>query len=445
MHEVDVVATPQLLPHAVDVGGDDAHDPVVGRRDRREAGLGERGHPVVDLDAAGPHRREHHPDPEAPQLRDQRGQHGLDPPVALRRHRQPRARVDEDRQGTPGHHGHRPVVGADLAQRRSLLDGDVGLDHLAVEAGRSRRRGTSELHERRRLGSPREDALTGQPGGRGELDLGRHPPERLQVVVSVHAHAQVDLGHGVETHAVEHVDEHAQLDAVAGDERDGLEQLAARGELAGERLHEPGQLRPGEVEERAGDELAHPAAAVDVDGAVTDQRPVVEALDEGDAGIVEQRAEQPGDEARLDVTEIGVDRGDEVAGARGEALPQRLALAVRGSEIGHHRVLPDHGRAGGRSDLGGGVLRPGVDDEDLVHETGAVDEGLADDGDDPADRGGLVTGGEHEADPPAGLLLDHALRVPSPRCGWCDGRASDGPRGACRVVPDSHDRVPAPS
>ena len=47
---------------------------------------------------------------------------------------------------------------------------------------------------------------------------------------------EVDLGDAVEADVVEDVEQHRDLDAVAGRERQPLEQRAARGDLAGERL-----------------------------------------------------------------------------------------------------------------------------------------------------------------------------------------------------------------
>ena len=55
-------------------------------------------------------------------------------------------------------------------------------------------------------------------------------------------------------------------------------------------------------------------------------RPLVEALHVLDLRLPEQRTEQPVHEARLDVADVGVDPGHDVAIEHMEALPQRLAL-----------------------------------------------------------------------------------------------------------------------
>ena len=100
----------------------------------------------------------------------------------------------------------------------------------------------------------------GQPELGGAVDRGGHPAERLAVLVAVFAHADVDLGEGVEADDVQGVDEQAQLDAVADGERQPLQQGAAGRVLAAERLDEAGQLRPVQVEQRAGHQLGDPAA-----------------------------------------------------------------------------------------------------------------------------------------------------------------------------------------
>ena len=100
---------------------------------------------------------------------------------------------------------------------------------------------------------------------RGLPDLGGHPSEALVVVVAVPPLAEVDLRDRVEPDGVERVDEQADLDAVAGGERQALQQRAAGGVLAGERLHEAGELRPVQVEQRTRDQLGDATAAPGVD------------------------------------------------------------------------------------------------------------------------------------------------------------------------------------
>ena len=72
---------------------------------------------------------------------------------------------------------------------------------------------------------------------------------------------EVDLAEALDPDPLGGVDEVADLDRVAGEERDRLEQRAPARVLAGERLDDPGQLREEQVDERPRDELGDPAAA----------------------------------------------------------------------------------------------------------------------------------------------------------------------------------------
>ena len=63
-----------------------------------------------------------------------------------------------------------------------------------------------------------------------------HRAELAQRLMRVLAHVEVDLGEAVESDSLVGVEQQRDVDAVAGDERQALEQLAARGDLAGERL-----------------------------------------------------------------------------------------------------------------------------------------------------------------------------------------------------------------
>jgi hypothetical protein len=95
---------------------------------------------------------------------------------------------------------------------------------------------------------------------------------------------------------------------------------------------------------------------------------VVEALDEADRRVGEQRPEQTGDERGVEVVQVGVDEHDQVAGGGDEAAPHRGALAVGPREVGGERVLVDHDGARLGREPRGGVGRPRVDDDDLVDQ-----------------------------------------------------------------------------
>ena len=103
-------------------------------------------------------------------------------------------------------------------------------------------------------------------------------PELLERTVAVLAHVEVDLRDRVDAEVGDEVDEQPDLDAPALDERHRLEQRAPARVLAGERLHEPGEVREQRGEQRPGHELGDPPAT----GGLAVERPPVVALHEPD-------------------------------------------------------------------------------------------------------------------------------------------------------------------
>ena len=101
--------------------------------------------------------------------------------------------------------------------------------------------------------------------------------------------AEVDLRDRVAPEALDDVDEQPELDAPTFDERQHLERVAPRRVLAAERLHDVGELREQQREQRAGDELGDAAAA----GRRAFERARVARLHEHGVGVGEQRREQP--------------------------------------------------------------------------------------------------------------------------------------------------------
>src|SRR6478672_762082 len=103
---------------------------------------------------------------------------------------------------------------------------------------------------------------------------------------------EVDLTEALDAQPFGRVDEVADLDRVAGEERDRLEQRAAARVLSRQRLDHPRQLRVEEVDEGARDELGDaPSAALGQDATLDDGALVV-ALDVLQAWLVEQRSER---------------------------------------------------------------------------------------------------------------------------------------------------------
>ena len=99
---------------------------------------------------------------------------------------------------------------------------------------------------------------------------------------------------------------------------------AAAGVLAGERLDEPGQLRPEEVEQRAGGQLGDPAAAVrSRRRRVPTSGAVVEALDELDRpGRSSSGPSRPVTKCGRELPQVAVDERDHVAARRPRGRPR---------------------------------------------------------------------------------------------------------------------------
>ena len=144
------------------------------------------------------------------------------------------------------------------------------------------------------------------------------------------ARAEVDLGHRVASEALDDVDEQPELHTPTLHEREHLERVAPRRVLAAERLHDVGELREQQREQRPRDELGHAAAA----GGRAFERTRVARLHEHGVGVDDERLEQPRDRVGSEVAEVGVEPAEEVALARVQRLPQRVALARTGPASG---------------------------------------------------------------------------------------------------------------
>ena len=115
--------------------------------------------------------------------------------------------------------------------------------------------------------------------------------------------------------------------------------------LAAERLHDVGELREQQREQRPRDELGDAAAAR---GRAFERAGGVR-LHEHRVGLREQRRAQPFDVLAAEVAQVGVDPADDVAGARVQRLPHRVALARARPGLGQHRRLGDDPGARPRS------------------------------------------------------------------------------------------------
>src|SRR6266511_3894224 len=140
--------------------------------------------------------------------------------------------------------------------------------------------------------------------------------------------------------------------------------------LAGERLHEPGQIRPEQVDHRPGEQLGDAAAAAGVGDLAVAQGPLIEGLDVLDGLVGQQRPVQAVDEAGVDVLDVRIYPADDVAVARVQALPHALALAPARAGLPQDIVLGVDGRPLGPGDGGGVVAGAAVHDDDLFEQAG---------------------------------------------------------------------------
>ena len=205
-----------------------------------------------------------------------------------------------------------------------------------------------------RLAAPRQHVGTGGEGvhrlGTEEALRGRdehgvaHGRECVEGLVAVLARAEVGLREGVEADELLGIQQHGDLHAVADGESQALEQLASRGDLAGQGLREAGEPGAMQVQQRAGHQLGHAAALAGQHVAAGGERPLEGAFDQGQIGTREGRREEPGEHPLVEVLAVGVDVGHDLPGGARQGAPHGIALAAARPEGGHEVVLLDHGR-----------------------------------------------------------------------------------------------------
>ena len=163
----------------------------------------------------------------------------------------------------------------------------------------------------------------------------------------------------------QHVDQHRDLDAVAGRERQPLEQLAPRRDLAGERLAHAGELGVEERERRARQQVVDAAAAVGVvaAGRAGGGRRPSRTID---PPARNQRAEQAGakcaEKPSVSASRKQTSSPSSTLSARHIASPLPSTGPWSGiSSASWRRVAPARS-----ADRRGAVGRGGVDHDDLV-------------------------------------------------------------------------------
>src|SRR5215211_2776388 len=180
--------------------------------------------------------------------------------------------------------------------------------------------------------------LAHAPGDRAQDRVG-HAGEVSQGLVPVLPGTKVDLRHRLEPDLLEDVYHDPGLDRVAGEERDGAEELPVRDEFPREGLHEACELGVEEVEEGFGRQLRDPPSAVLLHGLVALERTPVCGLDEADLGHFEDRAQNAIHELGPEVLGISVHVHDELTACDGESAPHGISFAVGAAMVAHELVL----------------------------------------------------------------------------------------------------------
>src|SRR5215217_5901973 len=135
------------------------------------------------------------------------------------------------------------------------------------------------------------------------------------------ASTEVNLRHCLQPDHLEDVYYDPGFDRVAGEKRDGGEELPVGDELPCQGLHEACELGVEEVEEGFGRQLRDPPSAVLLHGLVALERTPVCGLDEADLGHFEDRAQNAIHELGPEVLGISVHVHDELTACDGESAP----------------------------------------------------------------------------------------------------------------------------
>ena len=231
----------------------------------------------------------------------------------------------------------------DADHRRPLVVGQ--LDDLQAQPAAA---GARQLHRRPELGEEPRLAPLLEPLHDRLQDHEAHPRQTLEFLVAVDPPLQVHLAQPLEPAPIGDVDEVADLDGVAGEEGERLEQAPPAGVLARERLDQAGQLGEEEVDQRPRDQLGDPSAAALLEHAALDDRAAVVALDVLDPLLGDERPDRAVDHPRVPVADVRVGPGDDVAARLVQALPERLALAGEAAVASQDLLMDDDSGAFGR-------------------------------------------------------------------------------------------------
>src|SRR5947209_2125114 len=185
---------------------------------------------------------------------------------------------------------------------------------------------------------------------------------------------EIGLSDAAETELFEDIDQQAGFDAVPGEERHGLKYLATTGHLTSQRLHQPRQLRIKQVDQRPSRQFGDPTTAGGRDLAAEIQGPAIEALDESEVGLCQQRSQKSVHEFGTEAGYIRIDPHKDVAAGGVQALPERFALApIRSLGWKNVRMVNDPNPQV-RDDFHRTIFGTTVDDDELIEQREAFYE-----------------------------------------------------------------------
>ncbi len=217
---------------------------------------------------------------------------------------------------------------------------------------------------------------------------------------------QIHLGNPLQAELLKHINQQARLHAVAGEKRELLQRRAAAGVLAGQRLDHARQLWIKQIEQRPGRQLGHPPPAPGLSLVPHLERAAIEAFDELDAPVEQKRPDDAIDKSRMNVDDVSINPGNDVALRHQQTLPQGFALAAPRAEFGQKLLVNVNRHAERLGNLAGAVGRVRVNQHHLVQQRHIVHQGPLHGFKHPAHRFLLVQSGQGQADRHPALLFE---------------------------------------
>lgn len=267
-----------------------------------------------------------------------------------------------------------------------------------------------------------EGQVTARAGERRLQDRNRLRSKVAKAAIAVVSNPEVDLHQRIEAVQLGEITQHREVDAVTLYVGDPFEGAASACVLTYEGLVHRGQVGEEGRDERPREQFGNPATFTH--DAI--EWAFVEALHELGRRFGQQWRYELGDDAWVEVDEVGVAVHHEVADARGKALPQRFALACAGADVGQDISSAYDSRPRGRGFLRCCVDRSVIDHENFVDQTRSCDQLSVGDPHDVAHAADLVFRWNDQRN--SRLALDPGQR---PRVG--SGHVDDSHGVQCRA------------